>query len=84
MYYRSAVVTGTNAWVGPSDTNKWFIVTCEMMNMTNREYYREKFVNLDAAFKDRIIRIEELNEHLRDEEKEKLLKRLKKAIIALL
>lgn len=47
---------------------------CVKVLMTCRtEYYQERFVSLDVAFKDKMIKIEELNEHFRDEEKQKLL-----------
>ena len=47
---------------------------CVKVLMTCRtEYYKEKFATVDAAFKGRILKIEELNEHLGDEEKQKLL-----------
>ena len=42
---------------------------CVKVLMTCRtEYYQERFVSLDVAFKDKMIKIEELNEHFRDEE----------------
>lgn len=48
---------------------------CVKVLMTCRtEYYIEKFASVDAAFKDRILKVEGLNEHFRDEEKKKLLK----------
>lgn len=48
---------------------------CVKVLMTCRtEYYQERFASLDASFKDRMIKIEELNEHFRDEEKQKLLR----------
>ncbi len=48
---------------------------CVKVLMTCRtEYYKERFGSLDAAFKDRMLRIEDLNEHLNDEEKQKLLR----------
>lgn len=48
---------------------------CVKVLMTCRtEYYKEKFVSLDAAFKDRMMKIDGLNEYFRDEEKQKLLK----------
>ena len=48
---------------------------CVKVLMTCRtEYYQERFATLDAAFKDRMIKIKELNEHFRDEEKQKLLR----------
>jgi hypothetical protein len=47
---------------------------CVKVLMTCRtEYYKEKFATVDADFKGRILKIEELNEHLGDEEKQKLL-----------
>lgn len=48
---------------------------CVKVMMTCRtEYYKENFVSLDAAIKDRMMRIDGLNGHFRDEEKQKLLK----------
>lgn len=48
---------------------------CVKVLMTCRtEYYQERFATLDAAFKDRMIKIKELNEHFRDDEKQKLLR----------
>lgn len=48
---------------------------CVKVLMTCRtEYYQERFASLDAAFKSRMIKIEGLNEHFRDEEKKKLLR----------
>lgn len=48
---------------------------CVKVLMTCRtEYYKERFASLDAAFKDRMLRIEGLNEHLGDEDKQKLLR----------
>ncbi len=47
---------------------------CVKVLMTCRtEYYHEQFANLDLAFKDRMIKIEGLNEHFSKEEKKKLL-----------
>lgn len=47
---------------------------CVKVLMTCRtEYYKERFASLDGAFKDKMIKIEELNEHFRDKEKQKLL-----------
>ena len=47
---------------------------CVKVLMTCRtEYYQERFASLDAAFKDRMIRIKELNKHFEDREKQKLL-----------
>ena len=47
---------------------------CVKVLMTCRtEYYKERFASLDASFKDRMIQIDNLNRHLRDEKKEKLL-----------
>lgn len=48
---------------------------CVKVLMTCRtEYYQEKFATVDAAFKDKMLKIDGLNEHFRDEEKKKLLK----------
>ncbi len=48
---------------------------CVKVLMTCRtDYYKERFASLDAAFKDRMLKIEGLNEHFRDEEKQKLLR----------
>ena len=47
---------------------------CVKVLMTCRtEYYQKQFTSLDAAFKDRMIKIEELNDHFRDEERNRLL-----------
>lgn len=47
---------------------------CVKVLMTCRtEYYRERFASLDASFKG-MIKIDELNSHLRDDKKEKLLR----------
>ena len=47
---------------------------CVKVLMTCRtEYYQEQFASLDASFKERMIKIEGLNKHLNDEEKNKLL-----------
>lgn len=48
---------------------------CVKVLMTCRtEYYKERFASLEASFKDRMLKIEGLNEHFRDEEKQKLLR----------
>lgn len=47
---------------------------CVKVLMTCRtEYYNERFSALDAAFKGRMLKIENLNKHFSDEEKRKLL-----------
>lgn len=47
---------------------------CVKVIMTCRtEYYAERFSSLDAVFVDRMIKIEDLNKHLHDEERERLL-----------
>lgn len=47
---------------------------CVKVLMTCRtEYYKERFASLDAAFNDRMLKIEGLNEHFREEEEQKLL-----------
>jgi len=48
---------------------------CVKVLMTCRtEYYQERFASFDAAFNDRMLKIEELNKHFSDKEKKKLLK----------
>lgn len=48
---------------------------CVKVLMTCRtEYYKEKFASLDGAFTGRMMKIENLNAHFREEEKKKLLK----------
>jgi len=48
---------------------------CVKVLMTCRtEYYKERFDTLDAAFQGRMLKIEDLNVHFRNEEKQKLLR----------
>ena len=47
---------------------------CVKVLMTCRtEYYKGRFATLDAAFRGRMLKIEDLNVHFNDEEKQKLL-----------
>ena len=41
--------------------------------ITGTKDYKERFASLDASFKDRMIQIDNLNRHISDEKKEKLL-----------